>query len=69
MLKVKKLQLPADFQYLVPKIIGEEIKKEQEIDTEPLIPQLKMMMEITKRWENFNPADFQKDIENGVIKL
>jgi hypothetical protein len=48
---------------------GEEIKKEQEIDTEPLIPQLKMMMEITKRWENFNPADFQKDIENGIIKL
>ena len=50
-------------------IEGEEIKKEQEIDTEPLISQLKMMMEITKRWDNFDPEQFQKDVEKGIIKM
>lgn len=51
------------------KIDGEEIIKEQEIDTEELIPQLKLMLEITKRWENFNPEEFQKEIDSGKIKL
>jgi len=50
-------------------IEGEEVKKEQEIETEQLIPQLKMMMEIAKRWENFDPVKFQQDMKNGTIKL
>jgi len=50
--------------------IGEEIiEKEQEVDTEPLIPQLKMMLEIVKRWETFNAEQFQQDIESGKIKI
>jgi hypothetical protein len=50
--------------------IGDEvIEKSQEVETEPLIQQLKMMLEITKRWDGFDPASFQSDIESGVIKL
>lgn len=50
--------------------IGDEIvKKEQEIDTEPLIPQLKMMIEIAKRWDGFDSAQFQKEIEAGTVKF
>ena len=51
------------------KIDEKETIKEQEIDTEELIPQLKLMLEITKRWENFNPEEFQKEIDSGKIKL
>lgn len=51
------------------KFPDDEIFKEQEISTIELIPQLKMMMEITKRWSNFDPIKFQQDIESGVIKL
>ena len=50
-------------------INGEKVYKEQEVDTEPLLPQLKMMLEITKKWNGFNPEQFQKDIEEGRIKL
>lgn len=50
-------------------INGETVNKEQEVDTEPLLPQLKMMLEITKKWNGFNPEKFQKDIEEGRIKL
>ena len=48
---------------------GEEIVKDQEVETEELLPQLKMMLEITKRWENFDPQEFQKEIEEGKVKL
>lgn len=50
-------------------INGEKFFKEQEVDTEPLLPQLKMMLEITKKWDGFDPEQFQKDIEEGKIKL
>ena len=48
---------------------GEIIEKEQEVDTEPLIPQLKMMLEIVKRWETFNLEEFQADMDSGKIKI
>ena len=44
-------------------------EKEQRIETEALIPQLKMMLEIVKTWDTFNIQEFQKNIENGNIKL
>lgn len=50
-------------------IEGEIIEKEQNVDTEPLIPQLKMMLEIVKRWESFDAEQFQQDLESGKIKV
>ena len=47
----------------------EIIEKEQDVDTEPLIPQLKMMLEIVKRWKTFDADEFQRDIESGKIKI
>ena len=62
-----------DKQYYIQKsnyhVEGETIEKEQKIETEALIPQLKLMLEIIKTWDTFNPQDFQKKIENGEIKL
>lgn len=50
--------------------IGNEIiKKEQKVDTIPLIPQLKMMLEIVKRWDGFDSLKFKEEIESGKIKL
>ena len=48
---------------------GELHEKEQRIETEALIPQLKMILEIVKTWDTFNIQEFQKNIENGNIKL
>ena len=50
-------------------IDGEVIAKEQEIDTTELIPQLKMMLEIIKRWEGFDIETFRRDIEGGNLKI
>tara|TARA_R110002020_G_scaffold157312_3_gene340005 strand:+ start:2117 stop:2674 length:558 start_codon:yes stop_codon:yes gene_type:complete len=50
-------------------IEGKLYEKEQKVDTEELIPQLKMMMEIVKRWENFDAVKFREDIQSGKIKL
>ena len=50
--------------------IGKEtIEKEQKVDTIPLIPQLKMMLEIVKRWDGFDSLKFKEEIESGKIKL
>jgi hypothetical protein len=62
-----------DKQYYIQKskyhVEGELHEKEQRIETEALIPQLKMMLEIVKTWDTFNIQEFQKNIENGNIKL
>ena len=50
-------------------INGEIITKEQKVDTLPLIPQLKMMLEIVKRWDGFDSLKFKEDIESGKIIL
>lgn len=50
-------------------INGETIEKEQKVDTIPLIPQLKMMLEIVKRWDGFDSLKFKEEIESGKIKL
>jgi len=50
-------------------IEGELFEKEQKVETEELIPQLKMMMEIVKRWDGFDAIKFKEDIESGKIKL
>ena len=47
----------------------EQIAKQQKVETEGLIMQLKMMLEIIKRWNGFNVDDFQRDFENGNIKI
>jgi len=48
---------------------NETIEKEQKVDTIPLIPQLKMMLEIVKRWDGFDSLKFKEEIESGKIKL
>lgn len=48
---------------------GEPVEKSQEVDTTQLIPQLKMMIEIVKRWDGFDAEQFQKDAEAGKIKF
>ena len=48
---------------------GEEVSKQQKIETDALAMQLKMMLEIVKRWDGFNVDDFQHDFESGKIKL
>lgn len=48
---------------------GEPVVKNQEVDTTQLIPQLKMMVEIVKRWEGFDADEFQKQLEGGKIKF
>ncbi len=62
-----------DKQYYIQRskylVNGEVHDKEQQIETEPLIPQLKMMLEIVKGWNTFNIEDFQRKIESGEIKL
>tara|TARA_R110000824_G_scaffold20469_3_gene77016 strand:+ start:49 stop:606 length:558 start_codon:yes stop_codon:yes gene_type:complete len=51
-------------------LIGDKvIEKEQKIDTTELIPQLKMMLEIIKRWNGFDIESFRQDIEGGNIKI
>ena len=47
----------------------EKISKQQKVATEALIMQLKMMLEIIKRWDGFNIDNFQKDFEKGNIKI
>jgi len=48
---------------------GKPVEKSQEVDTTQLIPQLKMMIEIVKRWDGFDAEQFQKDAEAGKIKF
>jgi len=48
---------------------GEEVSKQQKIETDALAMQLKMMLEIVKRWDGFNVDEFQHDFESGKIKL
>ena len=51
-------------------LIGNEVvDKEQVVETENLIPQLKMMLEIVKRWDGFDPNSFKEEFESGKIKL
>ena len=47
----------------------EVISKQQKVETEALIMQLKMMLEIIKRWNGFNIDDFQRDFEKGNVKI
>ena len=47
----------------------EVISKQQKVETEALIMQLKMMLEIIKRWDGFDIDDFQRDFEKGNIKI
>ena len=47
----------------------EVISKQQKVETEALIMQLKMMLEIIKRWDGFDIDDFQQDFEKGNIKI
>ena len=50
--------------------IGSEvIEKEQKVETIELISQLKMMLEIVKRWDGFDINAFQQDLESGNIKV
>ena len=46
-----------------------EISKQQKVETEGLAMQLKMMLEIIKRWDGFNVDDFQQEFEAGNIKI
>ena len=47
----------------------EKISKQQKVATEALIMQLKMMLEIIKRWDGFDIDNFQRDFEKGNIKI
>ena len=43
---------------------GEEIAvKEQRIETEELVLQLKAMIEIVKQWETFDMEEYQREME------
>ena len=48
---------------------GEQISKQQKVETTALAMQLKMMLEIIKRWDGFDIDSFQSDFESGKIKL
>ena len=45
------------------------IDKEQKVETIELITQLKMMLEIVKRWDNFDIDTFKQELESGNIKI
>ena len=48
---------------------GEEIEvKEQKIETEELVLQLKAMIEIVKQWETFDMEAYQKEMEAALAK-
>ena len=50
-------------------LANETINKTQQIETKEIKQQLKVMLEIIKRWDNFDSESFQKEIENGLIEI
>ena len=60
-----KHYLQKSIYHIGPKVI----EKEQKVETIELISQLKMMLEIVKRWDGFDINDFQQDLESGNIKV
>ncbi len=43
---------------------GESVVKEQEVDTSNMIPQLKLMLEIIKRWESIDLEELEQMLGN-----